>query len=117
MESGFKDLEESGLKIKRDPVNDATEDAENPSQEVEPESIPDPPPAEDKPPAEDQPPAVLESPPKEPEPPADDPPALVEEPALDFGNMEDGGIDFAALGGGGMSDEEKAEIMGKIESL
>lgn len=111
MESGFKDLEESGLKVKRDPVNDATEDAENPSQEVEPESIPDPPPAEDKPPA------VLESPPKEPEPPADDLPAVVEEPALDFGDMEDGGIDFAALGGGGMSDEEKAEIMGKIESL
>jgi hypothetical protein len=33
-------------------------------------------------------------------------------------NMDDGGgIDFANLGGGGMTDEEKEEIIGKLENL
>lgn len=131
----IKELEESGVRAAPLQNSAATKVEESPSKSLSPQkSIESP-----AKPVEElkAPEPIVEAPPKVPTPKAspektaeelvaEDPPMddmdnhggepLTEDHPID--EMDDGGeIDFANLGGGGMTDEEKEEILGKLTDL
>ena len=126
----IKELEESGVRaapLQKSAVSKAEESPtktlspekslESPAKPVEEFKAPEP--VVEAPPKVPTPKASPEKPAEEPaqaeEPQADEPQA--DDPPMDDMDDDGGDIDFANLGGGGMTDEEKEEILGKLTDL
>ena len=104
----------SPVKLEEKTNESPTKSIESPTKPVEKEQ----PKEEPKAPEPIVEPPKVEAPPKVPTPqPSPEKPAEVEELPIDTVEDDGGAIDFANLGGGGMTDEEKEEILGKLTEL